>query len=104
MMVSAEVDPAIRDDFDRWHRDEHLPRVLAIPGVVRGRRFSPPPGAPSYLAVYTFADDAAVRLAFASEEAGHARADWERWVESVRDLTVAVYAEIPVDRLINRGN
>jgi len=28
-MVRAEVkDPAVKEDFDRWYRDEHLPDAL----------------------------------------------------------------------------
>ena len=25
LIVRAEVDPAVRDAFDAWYRDEHLP-------------------------------------------------------------------------------
>lgn len=104
MLVTAVIDPAVRAEFDVWHREVHLPRVLRVPGIVSGRRLRPPPPAPNYMALYVFADDAAVRTAFASSEAQEARDDWQRWADHVRDLTVHLYAELAADRPLLRQN
>jgi hypothetical protein len=104
MLVTAFIDEAAREAFNVWHRDEHFPRVLSIPGIVRGVRLQNPPAAPNYAAVYVFQDEAAVRVAFSSPEAEQARADWGRWRDSVRDLTVQIYAEYTASRPYFRHN
>ncbi len=104
MLVSAVVDPAVQAEFDLWHREVHLPRVLRVPGIVAGRRLCAPPSAPNYMALYVFEDDAAIRTAFASNEAQQARDGWQRWSDSIRDLTVQLYAEIAAVRPLFRHN
>jgi hypothetical protein len=59
-----DVEPAVEDEYRRWHRTEHMPERLAIPGFTLGRRYvdSAAP-ANRYLTVYeardigTFASD-----------------------------------------------
>lgn len=104
MLVTAVLDPAVASEFDAWHRETHLPRVLAIPGVVRGRRLLSPPSAPNYAAIYVFADDGALRTALASPQAQEARGDWQRWMDHIRDLTVTFYAEFQAQLPLFRGN
>lgn len=39
LIVRAEVDPSVRDAFDTWYRDEHLPdavRAFSARGAWRG--------------------------------------------------------------------
>ena len=39
LIVRAEVDPSVRDAFDAWYRDEHLPdavRAFSAVGAWRG--------------------------------------------------------------------
>ena len=38
-IVSADVDPAHEDEWDRWYTDSHLAGVLSVPGYARGARF-----------------------------------------------------------------
>jgi hypothetical protein len=104
MIVTAAIDPAIRAEFDAWHRDVHLPHVLAIPGIAGGRRLNGPPATPAYGVLYGFEDEAALRSALASSEAQEARADWSRWSDHIRDLTVSFYAEIEGQPPIFRHN
>ena len=40
LIVTAEVDPAIEADWNRWYDEVHLPDALACPGVLRGRRYA----------------------------------------------------------------
>jgi len=39
LIVTAEVDPQIEADWNRWYDEVHLPAALACPGVRRGRRY-----------------------------------------------------------------
>ena len=39
LIVSAEVDPAVEAEWNRWYDRIHLPDALKCPGVRRGRRY-----------------------------------------------------------------
>lgn len=39
LIVTAEVDPEVEDDWNRWYDEVHFPAALACPGVRRGRRY-----------------------------------------------------------------
>lgn len=39
LMVAMNIDPAHEADFFAWYHQEHLPGLLAVPGVICGRRF-----------------------------------------------------------------
>jgi hypothetical protein len=39
LIVTAEVDPSVEADWNRWYDQVHLPDALACPGVLRGRRY-----------------------------------------------------------------
>ena len=39
LIVTAEVDPAVETDWNRWYDTVHLPDALKCPGVRRGRRY-----------------------------------------------------------------
>jgi hypothetical protein len=39
LVIWSVVAPAALDDFRAWHNREHLPERIAIPGILRGRRF-----------------------------------------------------------------
>jgi hypothetical protein len=39
LIVTAEVDPEVEADWNRWYDAVHLPAALACPGVRRGRRY-----------------------------------------------------------------
>ena len=38
-IVTADVDPAHEDEWDRWYTESHLPGVLNVPGYALGSRF-----------------------------------------------------------------
>lgn len=104
MVVSALLDPAVRAEFDQWHATVHVPRVLAIPGIIGGRQLINPTPVANYAMIYFFESDQALRAALASPEAGEARRDWERWADHMRDLTVHFYDEYQPARLYLRLN
>ena len=39
LIVTAEVDAEVEDDWSRWYDEVHLPEALACPGVLSGRRY-----------------------------------------------------------------
>src|SRR5262245_53909113 len=39
LIVTAEVDPAVEADWNRWYDTVHLPDALRCPGVRGGRRY-----------------------------------------------------------------
>ena len=45
LVVTAEVDPEVEDEWNRWYDTVHVPDVLACPGVRRGQRFATIPAA-----------------------------------------------------------
>jgi hypothetical protein len=47
------VDPARREEYDLWHTREHVPERLAIPGMLRARRYHRGKGPlPEFLTLY----------------------------------------------------
>ena len=39
LIVTAEVDPEVEAEWNRWYDDVHLSDALACPGVLSGRRY-----------------------------------------------------------------
>jgi hypothetical protein len=39
LIVTAEVDPEVEAEWNRWYDEVHLPDALRCPGVLSGRRF-----------------------------------------------------------------
>ena len=39
LIVTAEVDPEVEAEWNKWYDTVHLPDALACPGVLRGRRY-----------------------------------------------------------------
>jgi hypothetical protein len=52
MLLSFDVAPEAIAEHDRWHTHEHLPERLAIPGFLRGTRWTTLRGAPRYMVLY----------------------------------------------------
>jgi hypothetical protein len=92
LVVRANLDPAVLDEFQRWYAETHLPHVMDIPGIVRAYRSDWSRGTANWTALYEFASDSSVEEAVSSPQATVARQDWERWLPHVSELTVEVYA------------
>jgi hypothetical protein len=68
--VMMDVEPAYDDELNAWYAEEHLPRLLEVPGMLAGRRFvdahwptggiGEADGRHQYLAVYELADPSVV--------------------------------------------
>ena len=52
MILSFDIVPEARNEHDDWHSHEHLPERLAIPGFLRGSRWTAVAGMPSYFVMY----------------------------------------------------
>jgi hypothetical protein len=39
LIVTAEIDPAVEAEWNRWYDSVHLPDALKCPGVLRGQRY-----------------------------------------------------------------
>ena len=68
LIVRAEVDPAVRDAFDAWYRDEHLPDAVRAFGAAGAWRGWSAVNDNVHVACYEFADLAEVDRVTASDE------------------------------------
>ena len=65
LMVSAQVDPAIENDWNDWYDKVHLPEISDCPGFLSGARFLAVDenGRRHYLTVYELSDPGALKTA-----------------------------------------
>jgi len=63
LMAWMDIDPAHEDAFNRWYNEEHIGRLLAIPGFLSAARYVALRGAPKYLAMYELEDHNVLRSA-----------------------------------------
>lgn len=91
LVVRAQIDPAVFEEFERWYQREHLHHMLKIPGILAAFRVSSPRSSPNWMTIFKFSGEAAVQEAFSSAEAERARQDWDRWLPHVSEVTVEVY-------------
>lgn len=80
LVVRANIDPAVMDDFLHWYQEVHLPHVMQIPGIARAYRSNCHRSGINWTALYELKGNASIQKAFASAEANQARQDWERWL------------------------
>src|SRR5216684_1032599 len=52
LMVWTDVDPEHEAEFNRWYNEEHLNRLLGVPGFLSAGRYRAIRGGPKYLAWY----------------------------------------------------
>jgi len=52
MIFACNVKPAIEAEVKSWYGDEHIPRLLKVPGVVSARFFHAHAGTHNYIALY----------------------------------------------------
>ncbi len=55
-MGRIDIAPAMEDEFNAWYNTAFIPGFLAVPGVLRARRFVAIEAEPKYLTVYEFAN------------------------------------------------
>lgn len=79
-IVHTDIPDDIVDEYNAWYDQEHLPRLVTVPGVVRARRYTAVGGSPRYLTAYELTD----RDAFESPEGLKARKT--PWTAKMRSL------------------
>ncbi len=80
-IVHTDIPADVVDDYNAWYDDEHLPRLVGVPGVERARRYVADTDlSPRYLTAY----DLSIKDAFESPEGLKARKT--PWTERMRSL------------------
>ena len=79
-LVHTDIPDHIVREYNEWYDQEHLPRLVTVPGVLRARRYTAVSGAPRYLTAYELTD----KDAFESPEGLKARKT--PWTEKMRSL------------------
>jgi hypothetical protein len=80
-IVHTDIPPDIVDDYNSWYDEEHLPRLVGVPGIVRARRYiANGTLSPRYLTAYNLS----IRDAFESPAGLKARKT--PWTERMRSL------------------
>jgi hypothetical protein len=51
-LVYVDIDVQHDKEFNEWYNTEHLPELLAVPGILAGARYQAVKGGPKYLAFY----------------------------------------------------
>lgn len=79
-VVHTDVPDDIVGEYNSWYDQEHLPRLVRVPGIIRARRYASPTGHPRYLTAYELEE----RESFSSPAAMQARKT--PWTERMRSL------------------
>ncbi|MDB5602412.1 MAG: hypothetical protein JWN71_4456 [Xanthobacteraceae bacterium] len=80
-IVHTDIPLDIVDDYNAWYDEEHLPRLVGVPGVERARRYvADGTLSPRYLTAYALS----IKDAFESPEGLKARKT--PWTERMRSL------------------
>ena len=61
MMVWMDVPADKEEEFNHWYNEEHLPELLAIPGVLDAARYEAVSSGPKHLACYELESPAVVQ-------------------------------------------
>src|SRR5579875_2480461 len=63
LMVWTDIDARHEAEFNRWYEEEHIARLLQVPGFLSAGRYRALKGGPKYLAIYELEDHAVLRSA-----------------------------------------
>ncbi len=50
--MRIDVKPEVEEEFNRWYDQEHIPNLLAVPGILWAKRAINTGKGPKYIAVY----------------------------------------------------
>ena len=56
LMVWTDIDAGFEAEFNRWYDEEHISRLLEVPGFLSAGRYMALKGGPKYLAMYELED------------------------------------------------
>src|SRR3954462_173097 len=63
LMVWTDIDEQYEAEFNRWYDEEHIGRLLGVPGFLGAGRYAALKGGPKYLAIYELEDHNVLRSA-----------------------------------------
>jgi hypothetical protein len=52
LIVQTDIEPEMEEEFNRWYDEEHIPRLLNVPGVIMARRGINTGNGQKYIAIY----------------------------------------------------
>jgi hypothetical protein len=81
LLVMADIDLAVEQDFNAWYEREHLTERMALPGFLRARRFTALEGSPKYLALYDLESPAALETPAYRHLIGAGKSAWTKRME-----------------------
>jgi len=61
LMLWTDIDAEHEAEFNRWYDEEHLERLLKVPGFLSASRYAAVKGGPKYLAMYELEDPNVLR-------------------------------------------
>ena len=82
LLVMADIDPAIEDEFNRWYEEEHMGERMGVPGFVNARRFVALEGTPKYLALYDLETPKVLETPPYLHLAGAGKSPWTKRMEA----------------------
>ena len=96
LIVRAEVDPSVRETFDAWYRNEHLPDAVEAFGAMGAWRGWSEVDDNVHMAFYEFADLAGVNRVMGSDALermiGEFDRHWQGTVTRTRDVVESIQA------------
>ncbi len=60
-LIYTDIPAEHEDDFNKWYNEEHIPELLAVPGVLDAARYVAVKGGPQYLAAYELESAAVIQ-------------------------------------------
>ena len=94
LIVRAEVDPVVRDAFDAWYQDEHLPDAVRSFGAAGAWRGWSEVSANVHIAFYGFADLVEVKRVMGSDALkrmiGEFDVHWQGKVTRTREVVESI--------------
>jgi vacuolar-type H+-ATPase subunit F/Vma7 len=52
LIIRTDIVPEMEEEFNRWYNEEHIPRLLSVPGVICAKRGINTGNGQKYIAIY----------------------------------------------------
>jgi len=89
LIVRTDVMPEMEEEFNRWYNEEHIPRLLKVPGVLSAKRGTSTADGQKYIALYEH-ESGDVQKTSAYREA--LETDWSNKIRPyLRNFTREIY-------------
>jgi hypothetical protein len=76
LMLWTDVDAEHEAEFNRWYDEEHVKRLLSVPGFLSAGRYVAVKGGPKYLAMYELEEPNVLRTAAFLDEVRYKPSPW----------------------------